>query len=370
VRKRIAYIGIKGLPSKAGADRVVEAIVQRLDKEHYQPVVYCSGREVPKGISLPDVELIRIPTLPGKHLQAMSLFLLSALHALLFGDYDLIHVHNVEACFVAPLLRLRYRLVATSHGRAQAREKWGRIARMLISLTEYPYIYFSNFKTSVAQPLASYYQNRYQKIVHYLPNGVPDDIQIDTPRAAKILATHGLEVDTYVMFAAARIIPTKGCHLLLEALQTMENDVQCLVVGDTAQMPIYKDRLHQLADGNVRFCSFLETREVFFGLIRQARLFVFPSTYEAMSMTLLEVASVGTPIVCSDIPENTSVLRDGALFFKSGDAKDLQAKLKWALGHPRKMEELATTARRWVSEHYRWDEIVRDYARIYDAANA
>ena len=59
-----------------------------------------------------------LPIIPGKHLRPLSLMLLSAFHALFFGDYDFIHLHNAEACFVAPLLRLRYRILATSHSPA------------------------------------------------------------------------------------------------------------------------------------------------------------------------------------------------------------------------------------------------------------
>ena len=82
MKKRIAYIGIKGLPSKAGADRVVEGIVHGLNRELYQPIVYCCARTVPQGTIIPGIELVRIFTFGGKYLHAPLLFLFSALHAL------------------------------------------------------------------------------------------------------------------------------------------------------------------------------------------------------------------------------------------------------------------------------------------------
>ena len=114
---RIAYLGIKGLPSAAGADRVVEAIVRRL-ANHHRLTVYCSASAVPAGATFPGVELVRVPVLKGKHAHATSLFLRSALDALLRRDFDLVHVHNVEASFVLPFLKLRYPVIATSHGLA------------------------------------------------------------------------------------------------------------------------------------------------------------------------------------------------------------------------------------------------------------
>lgn len=68
---RIAFIGIKGLPSKGGAERVVEAITDRL-KEKYDLTVYCNSRYTPKETAIPGVRLIRISTLKGKYLQPFS----------------------------------------------------------------------------------------------------------------------------------------------------------------------------------------------------------------------------------------------------------------------------------------------------------
>ena len=86
---------------------------------------------------------------------------------------------------------------------------------------------------------------------------------------------------------------------------------------------------------------------------------------EGMSMMLLEVASLGTPLVSSDIPENATVLPQHALFFKSGDADDLRRKLDWALYHHDEMRDLGRKARRWVMKNYHWDSIVSQYEALY-----
>jgi glycosyltransferase involved in cell wall biosynthesis len=303
--RRIAYLGIKGLPPKAGADRAVAAIVQRLDRDKFDITVYCSSRVVPRGTRVPRTRLVRIPTLAGKHLHATSLFLFSAIHALCFGRYDLVHVHNVEACFVLPLLRLRYKVISTSHGTAYALTKWGKAARMLLRLTEYPFIALSSCVTSVSEALASEYECKYGRRVHHVPNGVDTDVQINATAEAPILKALGLGNKGYVLFAAARVIPEKGCHLLLDAWSRLAPDIELLVVGDTTQIPAYEQRLKGMAHGRVRFVPFISCRENLFDLIRCARLFVFPSIVEAMSMALLEAAALGAPLVCSDIVSNT-----------------------------------------------------------------
>lgn len=363
--KKIAYIGIKGLPSRAGVDRVVEAIVTRIDRGAFQPTVYCSSMEPINESLFPGVRLLKVPVLPGKHLHATSLFLFAALHALFVGDYHLVHVHNVEAGYVLPLLRLRYKVISTSHGAAQARDKWGLPAKWLIGLMELPFIYLSNCVTSVSKPLAYYYKRRYRWPVHYLPNGVTDKHSVDLASAHMLLNQYGIVPGDFLLFAAGRIMATKGCHLVLEAFRDLSTTTRLVIVGDMSHNPSYEQELRKLANERVCFIPFVDNPAILFGLVQSARLFVFPSLVEAMSMMLLEAAMLGTPLISSDIPENTSVLPTSALCFRSGNAADLREKIIWALEHPEQMRRRARLIQEWVREKYHWDEIIKGYERLY-----
>jgi glycosyltransferase involved in cell wall biosynthesis len=361
---KIAYVGVKGLPSNAGADRVVEAIVRRLAARH-ELTVYCSPLVVPAGATFPGVELARVPVRKGKHAHAATLFLMAALDAVVRRDFDLVHVHNVEASFVLPLLKSRYPVIVTSHGLAYARDKWSRAAKSLIRLTDWPYIKLADCVTSVSGPVAEYYTSRYRKPVAYIPNGVgPEDTTLDLDGARELLQAQGIRPQGYILFAAGRIIPTKGAEILIEAYRTLSTDLPLLVVGDTRQTPAYTRLLHQLADDRVLFLPSVN-KALLLGLVRSARLFVFPSTVEAMSMMLLEAAFTGVPIVSSDIPENVAVLPEQALFFRSNDPGDLGEKMAWALHHPDQMQELGAKASNWVNEKYQWDSIVDQYEHLY-----
>ncbi|MEZ4620954.1 MAG: glycosyltransferase family 4 protein [Caldilineaceae bacterium] len=320
-----------------------------------------------KAQPLRGVELVRIPTLPGKHLHATSLFLFAALHALFFGNYALVHVHNVEACFVLPLLRLRYKTIATSHGAAQARDKWGKFAKFLIRLTELPFIYVTNYVTCVSAPLTEFYRNTYGREVYFLPNGVDDHEAVDLAGAQELLAVHGIQDGQYILFAAGRVIPTKGAELLLAAFRELPGEYHLIVVGDTSQVPAYERELRGLADERVHFIPFVADKAVLLGLVSQCQLFVFPSTVEAMSMMLLEAATMQAPIVASDIPENVSVLPEQALFFKSGNVADLREKLAWSLTHTEAMSILAKKAKQHVTSNFQWNSIVKGYEELYNS---
>ena len=368
MKKKIAFIGIKALPANAGVDTVVEKIAGRLDRQRYEPVVYVNRALVPPDTVIPGVRLVRIPTVSGKYLNATVLFLLSALHALFRGDYDLINVHSVETCFVLPILRLRYKVIVTAHGLARMEPaglgKWGW-ARPFLVIPEVPFTFLSNERTSVSKPDADFLEQRYHRRVHYLPNGI-DELKPDLERARALLAEHGLEPGQYLLFSAGRVVPRKGCHFVLEAMRAMGDDVRLLVIGDTSHVPEYTAQVMALADERTRFAGFISSKELLFGLIALSRLYVFPTTYEAMAITLLEVAALRTPLIASDIPENRVVLPDHALFFKSGDVADLRARMEWALSHEAEMRELANGAYQWVAQNYHWPAIIDAYEQLYD----
>jgi glycosyltransferase involved in cell wall biosynthesis len=364
---RIAYLGCKGLPSKSGTERVVEAIVSRLTGKH-EIIVYCDSRYTPEGTKVDGIQLIRIFTIKGKYTQATSLFFLSALHAL-FSRYDVIHLNSVEAGFILPILRLKYKVVSTSHGTPTRlmRLKWGKVARSIISRIEYPFVYLSNYITSVSLEDAYYLKARYKRNISYIPNGVDADVQYDLKRACSKLLQAGLEPGNYLMFAAGRIDPTKGCHVLLKALNHIENPPNLAIVGDLNQVPSYSDHLRAIVDGKrVVFIPPISDRELLFGMVKQARLFIFPSTTEAMSMMLLEAASLQTPIICSDIPENKIVMQDNVLYFHSGDEIDLANQIQWALGNPGEMSALGQKASIYVKDNLTWEKIVKQYEEIYE----
>ena len=153
---------------------------------------------------------------------------------------------------------------------------------------EYPYVMFSNRITSVSSTLADYYRQRYQKSVDYFPNGIDAAIEVDGVAAQQLLDEQGVGRSKYIMFAAGRIIPTKGCHVLLEAFAQIPTDHKLIVVGDMSHVPAYAEKLQGMADDRVCFIPFVASKATLFGLIEKADLFVFPSSVEAKSMMLLD----------------------------------------------------------------------------------
>ncbi len=368
---KIGVLGLKGLPSKCGADRVAEAVLRRLAGRH-EITVYCDSRHTPPNASIPGVRLVRLPAFQGKHSRMLCLDLLGTVHALAKGNYDLVHVHCAENGFINPLLWSRYRVVGTVHGQAYTTQKWGAAARFCMRLADLPFLRFSDAVTCVNRLL----QEQYSRIrpAHLIPNGVDLDPPVALDQADRLLQAHGLSGQPFLMFAAGRIVPFKGCHLLLKAFRAVKAGISLVVVGDLDQVPKYRRQVQELADHRVRFIPFVSSPAELLGLVKRAQLFVFPSTNksgtEGMSMMLLEAASVGAPILCSDISQNTTVLGDAGYYFATDDVADLQVKLQYALAHPAEMSHAACRVQELVRSRFSWDSIAARYERLYQAVLA
>lgn len=366
---RIAYMGGKGLPSKSGIDRVVEAIVNRMVGKH-DITVYCEATYTPQDTKIDGVKLIRIKTPRGKYLRPISYNFLCALHALIKGDYDIIHLNAVEACFILPLLRLRYPVVSTSHGTAHSvpRDKWSKFSRSLMGAMEFPFTRFSNYATSISKFDAEDMETRFKKKVIYIPNGVDLNVRVDDTRSYEVVNGLGAEPGRYILFAAGRIDPTKGCHLAIEAYRQLHTELPLLVLGDLEQVPAYGKTLRQMDDsGKVIFSPPVTDRAVFFGILKHCKFFIFPSLSEGMSMVLLEAASLGVPMICSDIIENKAVMKDLTVYFESGNANDLKEKMQWAIQHPKEMEILSQKASKMLATDLSWEKIANQYGNLYQA---
>jgi glycosyltransferase involved in cell wall biosynthesis len=362
---RIAVLGIKHLPAFAGADRVVEQLLDH-SSEGNEYTVYLLRDGLPRLSSTRNRHYVYIPGLKGKHLRPFSYFLFCCFYYLVKGRYDIAHVHNSDFGLFCPLLKLKRRVhvIGTFHGDPYEREKWSALAKSFLRLSEWFFTHSCDVLTSVAS--SKQVQGR---TVQYIPNGVelwtPPQVESDFPYREL-----GLEEGRYVMFACGRLDRTKGLHHLLRGYRDLPGTERLLAVGDFSHDRGYSKAVREMADDDSRVVLYdgLLDRTTLFDVIHHSSVFVFPSEVEAMAMMLLETIACRKIVVCSDIPENVAVVgSDYPFLFKSKDASSLGSVLQEALRSLGEAE-IATTYKR-VMESFRWDAIATNYERLYDAAS-
>jgi len=356
-KKKLAVIGLKGLPPFGGAANVGDNLLEQLAGEYdftiYATETHTSVRGPYKG-----AEQIVFRKFPIKSLNIFYYYIASAFHAIFRRKYDLVHLHQMDGAFILLLLRCKYKVVATSHGLTYKTGKWSKLLYPYFKLNEWFQARLSNHLTVCAKSLRGHYARLVSsKRISYIPNGITvEPVTAPAP-----------DVKDYILFAAGRIIPIKGLHFLLAALKQCNYQGKLIVLGDTNQMEAYTEELFALSAGlDVEYRGLVKDKRVLNAYIAGAKFFVFPSTHEAMSMMLLEVAALRTPVICSDIVQNTDVFSpDEMLFFTSGSSTDLAARLTWALANPDKMKDLASSAFATLLKKYQWKGIAAQYDAVF-----
>ena len=84
-----------------------------------------------------------------------------------------------------------------------------------------------------------------------------------------------------------------------------------------------------------------------------AKLFVFPSTYEGFGFTPLEAMACGCPVLASKVASIPEICSNGVVYFKNNNLEDLTAKMLRLIDNKKMTDELIEKGYS-VSRKYLW----------------
>jgi glycosyltransferase involved in cell wall biosynthesis len=359
---RIAYIAVKGMPIGGGVEKVTEELGSRMVARGHAVTVY-SSRDY--GTSDGTYKGMRIKTVPSVNVKAfhkLSICWHATLDVMRHCSADLVHVHAVGPSLFSIFPRMKgIPTVVQTHGLEWKRDKWGPIGKTFLRLSDYSVAYFPSRATSVSKVQKTYYESRFGREVIYIPNGVSPVER----RPPQWILEQGLAPERYILFAA-RLVPEKGAHFLIEAFRGVKTDMKLVIAGDAAHAEPYKARLRSLAgdDGRILFPGFV-TGAPLEELFSNAYLFCLPSTLEGLPLALLEAMNYGNCCLSSDIPENLEAVEDHGYKFRNRDACHLRSVLADLIEHPQKVHEKKRPALEHVWRNYSWDNVTDQMEALY-----
>jgi glycosyltransferase involved in cell wall biosynthesis len=218
---------------------------------------------------------------------------------------------------------------------------------------------------AVSEGLKAYLEDRYQRTVYYVPQGVDRPHQ----RRPELIDSLGLQPRRYIFFMG-RLVPEKGLHYLLEAYRRLADGPAgpelppLIVAGGGAHSDEYVRRVQDSAPPGVRFLGHVEG-QLKEELLSHAYLYVQPSEMEGLSLALLEAMSYGNAVLVSDIPENMEAVGEQGVSFRSRDIDDLTGKLAELLRDPTGVRAIGERAREHVLSRYSWDLVAEQLEAVY-----
>jgi glycosyltransferase involved in cell wall biosynthesis len=352
--------GLKGIPYTAGIETVVEEIGCRLVDRGHDVYIFVRPHYTPKTMkTYRGMKLVHLPSINTKNLDAVSHSFLSTFGAIGLKP-DVIHIHATGNSIHSLLPRaFGIPTVVTSHGLDWQRAKWGAAAKIYLKFTDYTTCHFPSATTAVSRKMKEYYENLYQREVHFITNGA-NPPELLPPGEIKSM---GLDWGNYLFFAS-RLVPEKGCHYLIEAYKQLRTDKKLVIAGDGLPGDPYVEALKKEAGSNILFPGFVKG-SLLKELLSNAYLYLLPSEIEGLSAGLLEAMSYGRCVLVSDIAENREAVQDYGYTFESRSARDLKSKLEFLLEYPAKVEEMGQNAQVYVKKEFNWDNITAQYEGLY-----
>ncbi len=363
---RVAMIGQKGYPPvHGGIEKHVAELAARLVPMGIEVDIYSrphySNDSGPS--DLPGVRVIKLPSIPTKHLDAITHTVVSTADAL-FRDVDVVHYHALGPGLLSGIPRwlASKKTVVTVHGLDWQRDKWGDFARTVLQVGESASVNLPNRTIVVSKALREHYLKQYKQATDYIPNGIVPPVY----RAPELMFGQGID-GPFVLFVG-RLVPEKGCHLLLDAWgrlpAALRSKYRLVIAGDGGFTGGYVDKLKAMAPAGVDFLGYIHG-PLLDELYTNADMLVLPSTLEGLSITLLEGMSYARCCLVSDIPPNVEAAGGNAVLFRSGDDKDLCRKLTDMLGDPDQRQSLGAASQLHAIEHYSWDRVTALTAELY-----
>jgi len=166
----------------------------------------------------------------------------------------------------------------------------------------------------------------------------------------------------------ARLTQQKGLTYLLEALAELRQrfpNLFCVVVGEGELQREQEALAERLGlSGYVNFCGPRRDVPV---VLHCLDLFVLPSLFEGLPLSLLEAMAAGTPVVATDVAGNNEAImnRVNGRLAPPADAQALAQIMADVLEHPEQAEVMARRALETVRQKYTIGPVTAAYEELY-----
>jgi glycosyltransferase involved in cell wall biosynthesis len=286
---------------------------------------------------------------------------------LLAARPDLVHTHNFLAhTHTAPAARmLGIPVIHTKHGRAVTSMSWAPALRRYIYALSYAVVVVSK-ETGEIFARRSGVSDSKIRVVH---NG------IDLDRYKKISVDRqslpGLEKiskDIVLFGAVSRLDPVKDHTTMLRAFaEVAANHINSyfLIVGDGPERGKIEALIRELSiDDRVIMTGFTDQAPLY---VSAMDMYLQPSLEEGLSLTLLEAAASGVPVVVTPVGGNPEVIEGGfsGSFVDVGDWQSLAVTMDDFMKDPVPFRTMARKAGESVETGFSLASMEASYRTLY-----
>ncbi len=197
----------------------------------------------------------------------------------------------------------------------------------------------------------------------FISGGLPGDKLFIKPNFPGHPSLYSPGHKGYALFLG-RLSEEKGVMTLLKAWEGVKG-MRLKIAGDGPLNETLRQYSKKKSLDQVDFLGYV-TGKVLQKQMNDAMLVIHCSEcYEGLPLSIMEAFSAGKPVLASKLGAGAILVRDkkNGFHYAPGNPKDLADKVKWALSHPEKIEQMGQTARVTYENEY---TAVKNYNQLMD----
>jgi glycosyltransferase involved in cell wall biosynthesis len=347
----LAYLG--------GAQSVVINLIKEAVNEGHE-VFVLSEQNGPMWDQIPDeVIKIRIKNLqrsinPLKDLSVMfSLYKAYKKH-----KPDVIHLHSSKIGLLGRLIFPSEKIIYTVHGFDSIRiafKKFLPLERLLQSRTKH-IVGVSNYDLEMMT------KERISKNTSVIYNGLVDWANVEPSSTNKVLVQcikklcELKEDGFFIVLATARLSPQKRFETFRSVAKEFEMEkIKFVWVGNQYLPEDLPQNLICL--GNVPNAYIL---------LKYIDLFMLPSNYEGLPMSIIEALAYGRPVVASNVGGIGEILNASNGFAVSNNVADFVSRIEYYKNNVIEYAKASIAARKCYEDHFTIDKMYGKYLTLYN----
>ena len=354
--KNIAIIGTQGVPANYGGfESLVENIIGENKSSNVNYTVFCSSKDLPQHISEYKGAKLKYIPLSANGVQSIPYDMLSLLKVP--RETDVILVLGVSGSLILPFFKLfsKKKLVINIDGLEHRRDKWGKVARWYLKLSERMAVKYADVIIADNKGIQDYVKEEYGKesvLIAYGGDHVIINIEPDCEK--DILTKFALTPDDYAI-TVCRIEPENNCHITLEAFS--KTDKKLIFIGNWNRSEYGRELKERYSKfPNIIIQDPIYNIDILYALRKNAGMYIHGHSAGGTNPSLVEAMFFGCPILCYDVVYNRASTQGKAYYWKNVDELVNLLNCTYLCGD---------VMRSIAQKEYTWKTIASQYEALY-----
>ncbi len=360
--KRIAIIGIVGLPANYGGFETLAANLVGNLNEKFDFTVYCSGLKYRNKIKVyNNARLVYVP-LDANGFQSIIYDIWSIIHALVRQDALL--VLGVSGAILFPFIKMfsRKKIIVNLDGIEWRRDKWKSYAKNFLKFSERCAVKYADEIIADNVVIQSYIQRTYHRKSHLIEYGACH-VNGKTQEIKTLILPSELNFSHYA-FTVCRIVPENNIHLILAAFEE-ENSFELVIVGDWNNSQ-YGKKLRQKYQtfSHIHLVDPIYDQDILNSLRRNCTVYLHGHSAGGTNPSLIEAMFLQLPIIAYNVSFNRKTMEGQGLFFKNRE--ELVQNLRNL--DQMKLTRIKNALKEVADRRYTWNIISDKYSTLLNAS--